>query len=112
MVDKSIFDSAYALLKSVGVVDTKKECYADWCGTSESYFRCLKHNNRTPSANVMLVCSDKLRHCRKMLDRKSDENSKELANNVEHLSNNLQNIVFMKSRKVWLEQMQKEDLVQ
>ncbi len=43
--------------------------------------------------------------------RKADENSKELANNFEHLSNNLQNIVFMQSRKVWLEQMQKEEVV-
>jgi len=47
-----------------------------------------------------------------MLNRKADENSKELANNFEHLSNNLQNIVFMQSRKVWLEQMQKEEVVQ
>jgi len=48
----------------------------------------------------------------KMLNKKADENSKELANNFEHLSNNLQNIVFMQSRKVWLEQMQKEEVVQ
>jgi len=42
MSAKTVFESTYALLKSVGVVDTKKEFYADWCGTSESYFRCLK----------------------------------------------------------------------
>ena len=98
MSAKTVFDSTYALLKSIGVVDTKKEFYADWCGTSESYFRCLKHSNRTPSANVMLVCSDKLKHYSKMLNKKADENSKELANNFEHLSNNLQNI------KLWTRQ--------
>jgi len=112
MSAKTVFDTTYALLKSIGVVDTKKEFYADWCGTSESYFRCLKHSNRTPSANVMLVCSDKLKHYSKMLNKKADENSKELANNFEHLSNNLQNIVFLQSRKVWIEQMQKEEVLQ
>ena len=45
-----------------------------------------------------------------MLNKKADENSKELANNFEHLSNNFQNIVFMQSRKVLLEQMKKKKL--
>ena len=60
----------------------------------------------------MLVCGDKSKHYSKMLNKKADENSKELANNFEYLSNNFQNIVFMQSRKVLLEQMQKEEVVQ
>ena len=46
-----------------------------------------------------------------MLNKKAGENNKELADNFEDLSNNLQNIVFMQSRKMWLEQMQKEEVV-
>jgi len=34
--------------------------------------------------------------------KEADENSKELANNFEHLSNNLKKILFTQSRKVRL----------
>ena len=43
---------------------------------------------------TLMALSDKLKHYSKMLNKKSDENSKELANNFEHLSNNLQNTGF------------------
>ena len=60
----------------------------------------------------MLVCSDKLKHYSKMLNKKADENSKELANKFEHLQIVCKILCFMQSRKVWLEQMQKEEVVQ
>ena len=60
--EEAVFEETYTLLNKIGVVDTKREFCRDWLNRGDSYFCCLKHNQKPPSVSAIVVCSSKLKH--------------------------------------------------
>ena len=52
-----IFDS----LRSAGMVKSENEFSIDWLGMEESYIRCMKFKERSPSPRALINCAVKLK---------------------------------------------------
>ena len=100
MTAEMVFEETYRLLNKIGVVDTKREFYR-----GDSYFRCLKHNQKPPSVSVIAVCSSKLKHYSEALKQKADNDSRKLASDFEVLSARLDSAMYQQSKHVWMKQM-------
>ena len=72
---------------------------------AESYFRCLKHNQKPPSVSAIAVCSSKLKHYSEALKRKADNDSRKLASDFDVLSARLDSAMYQQSKHVWMRQM-------
>ena len=105
MTAEMVFEETYTLLNKIGVVDTKTEFYRDWLNRGDSYFRCLKHNQKPPSVSVIAVCSSKLKHYSEVLKRKADSDSRKLASAFDVLSARLDSAMYQQSKHVWMTQM-------
>ena len=105
MTAKMVFEETYTLLNKIGVVETKKEFCRDWLNRGDSYFRCLKHNQKTPSVSVIAVCSSKLKHYSKALKQKAVIDSRKLASAFDVLSARLDSAMYQQSKYVWMKQM-------
>ena len=57
----------YDELKRLGVVEYTTEFSRDWLGMGESYMRCLRANNRQPSARAIARCAISLRNASEKL---------------------------------------------
>ena len=72
MTAEMVFEETYTLLNKIGVVDTKREFCRDWLNRGDSYFRCLKHNQKPPSVSKIcekgndVLCRD---NCAFILDK-------------------------------------------
>ncbi len=108
MTAEMVFEETYTLLNKIGVVDTKREFCSDWLNRGDSYFRCLKHNQKPPSVSVIAVCSSKLKHYSEALKQKADNDSRKLASDFEVLSARLDSAMYQQSKHVWMKQMAKQ----
>ena len=106
MMAEMVFEETYTLLNKIGVVDTKKEFFRDWLNRGDSYFRCLKHNQKPPSVSVIAVCSSKLKHYSEALKQKADSDSRKLASDFDMLSARLDSAMYQQSKHVWVIQME------
>ena len=105
MSAEKVFEETYTLLNRIGVVDTKKEFCRDWLNRGDSYFRCLKHNQKPASVNAIALCSTKLRHYSEALKRKTDSESRKLALDFEVLSARLESAMYQQSKHIWMKQV-------
>ena len=105
MTAEMVFEETYTLLNKIGVVDTKREFCRDWLNRGDSYFRCLKHNQKPPSVSAIAVCSSKLKHYSEVLKQKADNNSRKLASDFDVLSARLDSAMYQQSKYVWMTQM-------
>jgi len=105
MTAENVFEETYTLLNRIGVVDTKREFCRDWLNRGDSYFRCLKLNQKPPSVCVIAVCSSKLKHYSKALKQKADDDSRKLASEFDVLSARLDSAMYQQSKHVWMKQM-------
>lgn len=108
MTAEMVFEETYTLLNQIGVVETKREFCRDWLNRGDSYFRCLKHNQKPPSVNVIAVCSSKLRYYSEALKQKTDAESRKLAFDFELLSERLDRALYQQSQCVWMNQMSEQ----
>ncbi len=53
-----IFDS----LRAAGMVRSENEFSIEWLGMEESYVRCMKFKDRTPSPRALINCAVKLKN--------------------------------------------------
>ena len=106
MEAKAVFDDTYKLLNSIGAVASKKEFYKDWLNRSDSYFRCLRFKNKQPSTQTLALCSSKLKHYSIVLTQKTDDDSKQLANNFASLANKFDAIIYTTSKAKWMDLME------
>ena len=105
MTAEMVFEETYTLLNKIGVVDTKREFCRDWLNRGDSYFRCLKHNQKPPSVSVIAVCSSKLKHYSEALKQKADNDSRKLASDFDVLSARLDSAMYQQSKRIWMTQM-------
>ena len=105
MTAEMVFEETYTLLNKIGVVDTKREFCRDWLNRGDSYFRCLKYNQKPPSVSAIVVCSSKLKYYSAALKQKTDNDSRKLASDFDVLSARLDSAVYQQSKHVWMTQM-------
>ena len=100
-----VFEETYTLLNKIGVVDTKREFCKDWLKRGDSYFRCMKHNQKPQSVSVIAVSSSKFKHYSEALKQKADNDSRKLATEFDVLSARLDSAMYQQSKHVWMTQM-------
>ena len=105
MTAEMVFEETYTLLNKIGVVDTKREFYRDWLNRGDSYFRCLKHNQKPPSVSAIAMCSSKLKHYSEALKQKADNYRHKSASDFDVLSARLDSAMYQQSKHVWMTQM-------
>ena len=105
MTAEMVFEETYTLLNKIGVVDTKREFCRDWLSRGDSYFRCLKHNQKPPSVSVIAVCSSKLKHYSEALKQKADNDGRKLASDFDLLSARLDSAMYQLSKHVLMTRM-------
>jgi len=71
----------------------------------DSYFCCLKHNQKPPSVSAIAVSSSKLKYYSESLKQKADNDSRKSASDFEVLSARLDSVMYQQSKHVWMKQM-------
>ena len=103
---KNVFEHTYQLLKQLSVVDTKAEFCRTWLGRNESYFRCLRYNNKQPSTQTLAVLSNKLRHYSNILQQANSTQSQQIAAKFASLSNQCDNYINRQAKDTWIKLME------
>lgn len=61
-VTKKVLSEVYAVLRSIGAVQSESEFSTDWLGRSECYLRTLRFKGCDASISSIAVCASKLQH--------------------------------------------------
>ncbi|MBO6898134.1 MAG: hypothetical protein JJ868_12245 [Shimia sp.] len=59
---KKVLSEVYAVLRSIGAVQSESEFSRDWLGRSECYMRTLRFKGCDASISSIAVCASKLQH--------------------------------------------------
>jgi hypothetical protein len=62
VVQKTILNEVYELLKSKQLVSSESEFSRDWLEKSECYLRTLRFKGTKPSVGCVAICASKLQH--------------------------------------------------